>query len=505
LQIFDFIKNLPQEKMFNKKIITISFLTMLILEVLAFTGWTFPMFGQIVFWLLLAGVGFLAWKRLELALLVVFGELFLTSKGYLFSATIGDFRLSLRIGLFLVILAVFFWKYFQEFRREKDWQNFKLKKNFLYFGVVLAWAILWGLFQNSLGNVFRDANAWLFFAYLLPVIFVGKRDSDFVKNVLSVLVASIFFIFIKTFLVFYIFTHWLAVSDIFYGFVRDTLVGEITFAGGGFWRIFFQSHVFSLLALFIFLPFLISENNQSNFWQNLSFKLKNIKNLQAQKNIYFFFVVIIATLFISFSRSFWLAGVVGLFIYLFYFIFIKKKLVNSFGLILNLIILSGLGLLLVSFSFYLPPKISDIDLQKNFLDRTTKMEGAASSRVSQALPIMREIIRHPLIGSGFGKEVTYISSDPRVLEVSPDGRYTTYAFEWGYLDMILKYGLVGFFVWAWLIWQISVSLWQRRGDKLSLGFLLALVVLSIVNIFSPYFNHPLGIGFILLVVAHNKN
>jgi len=36
---------------------------------------------------------------------------------------------------------------------------------------------------------------------------------------------------------------------------------------------------------------------------------------------------------------------------------------------------------------------------------------------------------------------------------------------------------------------------------LRMGFGLALVALLVVNIFSPYLNHPLGIGFIILCSA----
>ena len=38
-------------------------------------------------------------------------------------------------------------------------------------------------------------------------------------------------------------------------------------------------------------------------------------------------------------------------------------------------------------------------------------------------------------------------------------------------------------------------------NTLSLGMTLALVALLAVNIFSPYLNHPLGIGFIILSFA----
>ena len=59
--------------------------------------------------------------------------------------------------------------------------------------------------------------------------------------------------------------------------------------------------------------------------------------------------------------------------------------------------------------------------------------------------------------------------------------------------MILKFGLLGTLIYLILVFKILKKLF-----KVNLGFALALIILLIVNIFSPYLNHPLGIGFVIL-------
>ena len=181
-----------------------------------------------------------------------------------------------------------------------------------------------------------------------------------------------------------------------------------------------------------------------------------------------------------------------------------------------------------------------------FGQRATQGEAASNSRVNQLKPLLLAITKHPLIGSGFGTTVTYKSNDPRIVNetAGQSGLVTTYAFEWGYLDMILKFGLVGLVIYLIIIFKIlgrllklKTASWRtklkinsnnqiqnnnfldpdfRRDDKkeednnkenyglqitdyrLQMVFFLALIALLVVNIFSPYLNHPLGIGFLIL-------
>ena len=137
--------------------------------------------------------------------------------------------------------------------------------------------------------------------------------------------------------------------------------------------------------------------------------------------------------------------------------------------------------------------------------KNLQTEAAGQSRLNQLEPLTEGILQKPILGHGFGKTLTYKSNDPRVLEKHPDGLYTTYAFEWGYLDIALKVGVVGLLIYLALIGYLSY-----RGIRnyelgimniINIGLLAGLVALGVTNIFSPYLNHPLGIGYIMLISA----
>jgi hypothetical protein len=117
-------------------------------------------------------------------------------------------------------------------------------------------------------------------------------------------------------------------------------------------------------------------------------------------------------------------------------------------------------------------------------------------------PLLAEIKTSAIFGAGFGKTITYQSSDPRVIAETGGGRYTTYRFEWGYLDLLLKMGVLGvasFFVYAWYYARASLYTAKKHGyDWLVYGLLGAVMSLFVINIFTPYLNHPIGLYFLLV-------
>ena len=140
-------------------------------------------------------------------------------------------------------------------------------------------------------------------------------------------------------------------------------------------------------------------------------------------------------------------------------------------------------------------------------DRLKAISGEAgvSSRWNLLPELNKGIMKHLLFGSGFGSTITYKSEDPRILETNPSGMYTTYAFEWGYLDTIYKIGILGLLAYLILIWKIFQAGYiaiknqtKQNIRNLLLGMILGLIVLLITHVFSPYLNHPLGIGYIII-------
>ncbi len=458
---------------------------LILAELFSIFAWGLPQFNLICFSVILAITLVLSLIKLEYGIYLAFTELIIGSHGYLFSFELGNTLISIRLGIFIILILAWLIHVFSHggltpyFNQLKE---FKFSQYYLYLALVLVWGFVWGLIRgNDFGNIFLDFNNWLFFLYLLPLLSVVKLK-DFWPDFSQVALAALAWLIIKTLILLYIFSHqfiW-ALPEL-YTWVRDTRIGEITMVSSNFYRVFIQSQVFALLGFFILLPF-------------LKFKL----------NRHFFLILgCLTTVIISFSRSFWLGLIAGLFIYFLYLLIYQRK--RFIPQTLHLVALAAISLFIIFTIINLPPSISGDSLASLISQRTTQIEAAGSSRINMLKPLRDAIIRHPVIGSGFGTTVTYISVDPRILSITAaaSGQYTTYAFEWSYLDFILKVGLFGLVIYLLLIFKILQALYINLSSPLSLGLFLALISLLALNIFTPYLNHPLGIGFILLVSVYN--
>ncbi|MBI4142480.1 O-antigen ligase family protein, partial [Candidatus Uhrbacteria bacterium] len=167
----------------------------------------------------------------------------------------------------------------------------------------------------------------------------------------------------------------------------------------------------------------------------------------------------------------------------------------------------GIALLLAAGVVRLPyPKpLTAAGIGSTLLARLSA-DAAVSNRWQQLGPLWETMRTHLVFGNGFGAAVTYTSKDPRTLAAFPDGRYTTTAFEWGYLDDLLERGIIGLLVELWLLavlmWHgIRAFLFTLPFSLITCSLSLALLALAIVHATSPYLNHPLGIGLLLLVFA----
>ena len=103
--------------------------------------------------------------------------------------------------------------------------------------------------------------------------------------------------------------------------------------------------------------------------------------------------------------------------------------------------------------------------------------------------------------------MTYKTHDPRALANNPDGLYTTFSFEWGYLDLWLKLGIFGLIAYLYFLGRILVAAWpffrqpHDDGNKIVVGIMLGFVSVLLIHTTTPFLNHPLGIGWILFSLA----
>ena len=169
----------------------------------------------------------------------------------------------------------------------------------------------------------------------------------------------------------------------------------------------------------------------------------------------------------------------------------EKKLfgfAKNFGILIIFAIISfGIAWSLINFPY--PEKIPGIDLSLS--KRIDMQEAAVQTRWSEIKPLAFSIAQHPIVGSGFGTTIKFNTFDARIQDKT---NFTTYAFEWGYLDIILKIGLFGLLIYLLIIFNAAKAIF-RQSPALVLG----LIGLLATHMFTPYLNHPLGIGYLVVI------
>ncbi|PIR13504.1 hypothetical protein COV49_01935 [Candidatus Falkowbacteria bacterium CG11_big_fil_rev_8_21_14_0_20_39_10] len=488
-------------------------------ELASIFGYLLPDFRQIAFFVIAGLVLILSLVDLKYGLYFVLAELFIGSKGYLFYYEHAGLLFSIRIALWLIVMAV--WLGGVIFcRREKsqfidkgdrgtkfpigNLVPYKNSDYFKYFSVLFLF-ILWGfvnsfLNHNGFADTFFDFNGWLYFALIFPIysVFKSKENQEMLWQIF---LASILWLALKTFFLLFVFSHnMIGMVYELYGWVRTTGVGEITRMQGGFHRIFFQSHIFILTSFFIFLMLLTS----------LILKDKKESNKKFLTSYFLILTLLLFVIIITFSRSFWVGLVFGLLVYWFVSLLVLKIGWKNFfkvnGLWLASLIIS-VGLIAAVVKFPYPNPLGGFSTADLLSKRLSQQDEAAISSRWALLPqLWQEIKSAPVLGRGFGATVTYKTQDPRALELNPGGKYTTYAFEWGWLDIWLKLGFFGLLAYLALIFKLMINGLQSRNN-FAIGLALGLLAISATSFFSPYLNHPLGIGYLMVMAAifDNKN
>jgi len=276
-----------------------------------------------------------------------------------------------------------------------------------------------------------------------------------------------------------------------YKFIRDTRTGELTKMTSSLFRIFLQAQFSVVIMAFLSAPWLV---------------LKEISR-RARWGIWLVLSFIAATLLISLSRSFWVgiiaAGVIFIGLVLKLLKPKSKDFLKAGGISVGAGIFGAIILVLIIL-FPLPYRTGSAgELSNLFSERAGDTSDVAVSSRWNLLPEMwKEIAAAPLLGSGFGEEVTFKTDDPRAREIYPDGTWTTYSFEWGWLDLWLKMGVLGPLAFLWLFVTLIRLLWidKNRPAWLTTGLVASIVMLYVTHVFSPYLNHPLGLGLLLFVL-----
>ncbi|HOZ53313.1 MAG TPA: hypothetical protein PK142_01385 [bacterium] len=482
----------------HKKNIAWIFGVFLLLELISFLSFYFVNINLIIFTIIVILAIILAFYKLEWCFYLVLGELLFNSMGYIFFLENGGFKISLRIALWSIIMFAWGVKFLKELIKNRQallekYLRMPYLKYFLILILFIIFSLIYGIIKNNFSDAFFDFNAWLYFLLIFPLwhILSFLRDDKqkvFYQNIASIFISAVLFLVFKSLLLLFLFSHNVSFILDLYHWTRDYRLGEITAMGSGFYRVFLQSQIFTLLAWIIFLPIL--------------------NNIQNKKNIFWllaFLSLLGSTIILSFSRSFWVAGFLS-FIIMLFFLWMKdnfKIMVRTAFLALSSLLI-GFALIFLVIKFPWPDPMANFDL--SLISERAKIiksdEAAVSSRWALLEVMKKDLSANFILGRGFGARLEYQSSDPRVLENSADGVYSTYAFEWGWFDIWLKLGILGVFSYILLLYFFLRDASQKafkNNDYWYLGLGLGIISLMAVNFFTPYLNHPLGIGFVVFI------
>ncbi len=467
------------------------------IEVLSFAGSQFEVVNTSVFITVIVLTFIVSMKKLHYGILILFTELIIGSKGYLFALEISSFSLSIRLALFLVIfIAYLIW-----IVRDKSIAFFSWKfwKPYTAIIILIGLGVGIGLLRdNALSHIFLDTNGYLFFGIVGPMTQAMKNRQQ-VQQLIGIFILSSILLTIKTIVLLFLFSQIqilpYTLPEI-YRWVRDTGVGEITRFPNGLSRIFFQSHVYNVILYLFCVVLFVYENRERSI-------------VRSRSNYLLLAGIVLSGLiiFLSYSRSFWVATAGALCILAVWFLWRERIRFKRFILLACIIMCAfafDYALALGIVNIPLPGHIG-IDASSLLTERTKDIteEPAAASRWQLLDPLWSASLEHPVAGSGLGSTVTYKSEDPRVLEEHPDGMYTTFAFEWGYLDLLYKFGIIGVLCFGYFFYALCSAASKRvRNQQLraeTVALLAAVLVLLLIHVFTPYINHPLGIGWLVIV------
>lgn len=463
-------------------------------ELLSYLTWFVPALALPALLVISVVALYLALRDPRLGFLILLAEAVIGSHGHLISAGL----VSLRMVLFAA--AIIGWAV-DVIRKRRHAELCRLPLILPLCAVALAvvWGVVRGLVaSHGLGAVVGDANAYAFILAVPMALDLFRRSEDR-ERLKDVFVGSVLWLAVASVVLLYLFSHNFSVWLVdLYQWQRHFLLSEVTRLGTTAWnRVFAASDLFLIPALVIGVFQVRSGSRKTWLWS----------------------ACLAAAFLLSFSRSFWLglfAGAVVLVAVLFRRRALPFNRLKSLVLAALVVLAAGAVILAVLAFLPWPASRGGVDLSA-FSSRFTASDAAVSSRWNMLPALYKGIGAHPLGGAGFGATVTYKSDDPRLISLYPGGVITTGAIEWQYLEIWLKLGLPGLLALGWLIVAMLRLCWQflPRGREASLrgpqnqndgldipaAAFLSFVAFVVLNVFTPYWNHPLGWMYLALLSA----
>lgn len=419
---------------------------------------------------------------------IAIAEIISTSNGHSLNAEILGISVGLRIAIFGALIVVSCIEIARS--RQNYIPNRYMAISILFVTLILYGTILGLLNGNGFRNLYLDANGYLAVGYIFSA-WVWVRDPSSRRLLLQAIGAGALWIAVKSLLFLFMFGHLHPKTlDPVYKWIRDTRLGEITLQGGNVYRVFLQSQWF-------LVPVMLT--TAGYIW---------LAERSRETGVRIVFILAFAGILASLSRSFWVALVVTVPLLVIAGVWwsgwrnVARKIpdfaVIKIGTVALLWVIIAVPIYqTANFSLF-----SDL-----FSGRASGVSDVAiDSRQSLLTPMLDAVTKSPATGYGLGTTLAYKTSDPRWIDSHATDIVETYAFEWGWLDIWIKFGILGIFAFLWLACLITQDLWRMsKLDQprrwLYLSLFLSLLGIYTVHFFSPYLNHPIGLATIAIVVA----
>ncbi len=438
----------------------------ILIRALSFFTYHLPMVNSALGALLVLIFLFICKKNIQLAWIVLLGEILLDGSGRFFEIQ----GLILRTW-FLGIFATFW--LLHTFKRKKLLQLFSQFeiRLFCVLAFVFLFATINGLMQKHAPIlVIQDMLLYGFVALIFPAMeFFQEKNKIFLQFIHAFVWGSAIF---STF-TFALYASGIGyLPDTYYHWFRNVVGGKITDLGNDFFRIVTSEQLILVPIFLILTSFLIHDPKNKKSWILLF--LTSIPLALNFTRIYFISIVvgiIILSIKNSFKKWFMVSSVTCLSILIFFctFSFAASK-GNTLGL-------EQLGLRFAG-------------------TKAPSAETSGAIRLAILPDAIKTIKNHPWIGSGLGTTVTYI--DPTTQQ-----SITRTQFDWGYLEVIAELGIIGTLMFLFFLGYILFGV-ARIGyfsklqaeppdPTLSRGLLAGGISLFVINITTPALFQGFGI------------
>ncbi len=311
-------------------------------ELLSFTGYFFEpvrVFGFVFFTLLTLT---LSLKRLEYGIAIVLAELLIGSKGHLFSPSINDHDIGVRVGIFCALfLAWIVYVVKNRMFKKQDSLTFvgsSFASWYCLVGIAIGSAVISGVVSGiPLSNVYADANAWIFF-FLAFVVWDGIRTQAQFTFLAKVFIAASIVRIMSIVGLFYIMGHKGFGFDVIYSvyrWARTTGLAEITQFDFNVSRVFLQSQIYDVILLVLLAPV-------------CAWIFHKRKSPYVLVGLGVLIMGIVTSLIVSLSRSYWLAcialvPVISFFLFRYYSWKIVIRVIATYALCIGVSLIFLIG------------------------------------------------------------------------------------------------------------------------------------------------------------------